>query len=110
MLGLIEMRMLDAAEHAKFRAINFPRGNNGEIAQAWMNGEKMRNERSTFWTDGLYVYSYGLTIGYTSWKHGIHRKTVYDQRGRHSRTTSQHVAECIRPLTFLEQPIDDIWV
>ena len=65
MLGLIEMRMLDAAEHAKFRAINFPRRNNDEIAQAWMNGEKMRNGRTTFWTDGLNVYSYGLTIGYS---------------------------------------------
>ncbi len=66
---------------------------NDAVIRAWVIGKPATGNRIT--TDGKYLYSYSLMIGYTDENGG---KIVYNYMGDHfiSMTTSHHVSAAKR--------------
>ena len=64
---------------------NWIAGNSARIINRWKD--------PTLHTDGKFLYSYGVIIGFTSDKN---QKIVLDRRGEFTTTTSRHVGMAIR--------------
>ena len=66
--------------------------NLNQIAVAWKNNTPAKNQTKSYWTDGQFLYSYKLCIGYTD----LENKKVlfnYTAKGNNfvSASTSRHV-------------------
>lgn len=72
---------------------------NASVVAAWKKGKKARNGRNSFSTDGTWLYSYRLRIGYRT-SNGI--CVVGDftagSNAFHSVTTSKHVGLAARNI------------
>ena len=69
---------------------------NIEVAMAWANNKQAKSSKFLrsyrFHTDGKYLYSYGLMIGFTRSSNGNKVLIEYTSAGSfRSRTTSNHV-------------------
>lgn len=68
---------------------------NRKVISAWKNGEKAKNGRGTLHTDGSWLYSYKLPIGFRT-SNGICVLGNYTRSaagGFYSQTTSCHVGK-----------------
>lgn len=78
---------------------------NHKVITAWKNGQKAKNGRGTLHTDGRWLYSYKLSIGFRT-SNGICVIGNYTSAagGFYSQTTSCHVGKARRAV-----PIELIW-
>ena len=68
---------------------------NRKVILAWKNGEKAANGRKSLWTDGKWLYSYKLPIGFRT-SNGICVLGNYTRSaagGFYSQTTSCHIGK-----------------
>ena len=66
---------------------------NSEVIKSWHAGKKACNGRKSLWTDGKWLYSYRLPIGYRT-TNGICVLGNYTASGSHrSQTTSCHIGK-----------------
>ena len=75
-----------------------------DVAHHWRYSEAACNHSAQFWTDGHYIYSYELPIGYTR---GDGEKVALDytsagSKGFKSITTSKHVGYTKNRATIIE--------
>ncbi len=78
---------------------------NHKVIAAWKDGKKAVNGRKSLWTDGKWLYSYRLAIGYRT-SNGICVLGNYTSGGGSFRsvTTSCHIGKARRVVS-----IDLIW-
>lgn len=81
---------------------------NRKVVDAWKNGKKAVNGRKSLWTDGKWLYSYKLPIGYRT-TNGICVLGNYTSGGGsfQSQTTSCHVGRARRVVSkdFIWHPL-----
>jgi len=66
---------------------------NKNVVKSWSNGVKARNGRKSLWTDGKWLYSYKLAIGFRTTT-GICVLGNYTSQGQYkSQTTSCHIGK-----------------
>jgi len=69
---------------------------NENVVKSWSNGVKTRNGRKSLWTDGKWLYSYRLAIGFRTTT-GICVLGNYTSHGQYkSQTTSRHIGKARR--------------
>jgi len=74
---------------------------NRKIVDAWKNGKKAVNGRKSLWTDGKWLYSYKLPIGFRT-SNGICVLGNYTRSaagGFYSQTTSCHIGRARRVVS-----------
>ena len=72
---------------------------NRKVVDAWKDGKKAVNGRKSLWTDGKWLYSYKLPIGYRT-TNGICVLGNYTSSGcYYSQTTSCHVGKACRAVS-----------
>lgn len=85
---------------------------NADVVAAWVAGRAARNGRSSLLTDGTYLWSYRVAIG---WKNARGYRVVVDYRGGwYSVTTSAHVglalpeADVVLPPEAIDIGLDGV--
>lgn len=73
---------------------------NRKVVDAWKDGKKAVNGRKSLWTDGKWLYSYKLAIGYRT-TNGICVLGNYTSGGGsfQSQTTSCHIGRARRVVS-----------
>ena len=73
---------------------------NRKVVDAWKDGKKAANGRKSLWTDGKWLYSYKLPIGYRT-TNGICVLGNYTSGGGsfQSQTTSCHIGRARRVVS-----------
>jgi len=73
---------------------------NRKVIDAWKNGKRAVNGRKSLWTDGKWLYSYKLAIGFRT-SNGICVLANYTSGGGsfQSQTTSCHIGRARRVVS-----------